>query len=102
MHCGRWGGEGGKLKTIKLGSSEFIKEVSGTIGAWAEYNNIISTITFVTNVTTHGPFGDPRYGIAPFSIPVPNNSSIVGFFGRGKVYLDAIGVYVLEDTAAAS
>lgn len=86
---------------IKFGASEFVKEVSGTIGAWGEYNNIISTLTFVTNVTTHGPFGDPRYGTAPFSIPVQNNCRIVGFFGRGKVYLDAIGVYVLEETAAA-
>jgi len=81
---------------IELAPSEFVKEVSGTIGSYSQFNNIIRTLAIVTNVRTYGPFGNPRHGTAPFSIPVQNNSSIVGFFARGKLYLDAIGVYVQE------
>jgi len=94
---GRWCGSGGMYtKTIELGPSEFVKEVSGTIGSYSQFNNIIRTLAIVTNVRTYGPFGNPRNGTAPFSIPVQNNSTIVGFFARGKLYLDAIGVYVQE------
>ncbi|TKW25027.1 hypothetical protein SEVIR_3G089500v4 [Setaria viridis] len=94
---GRWCGKGGtRTQRINLGPSEFVKEVSGTIGAYRHYNNIIRTLAIVTNVRTYGPFGNQLNGTAPFSIPVQNNSSIVGFFARGQLYLDAIGVYVQE------
>ncbi|RLN00131.1 uncharacterized protein C2845_PM06G11190 [Panicum miliaceum] len=78
---GRWCGSGGmSTSTIELAPSEFVKEVSGTIGSYSQFNNIIRTLAIVTNVRTYGPFGNPRNGTAPFSIPAQNNSSIVGFF----------------------
>ncbi|PAN16526.1 hypothetical protein PAHAL_3G066600 [Panicum hallii] len=94
---GRWGGSGGtSTRTIELAPSEFVKEVFGTIGSYSPYNNIIRTLAIVTNVRTYGPFGNPRNGTTPFSIPAQNNGSIVGFFARGMRFLDAIGVYVQE------
>ncbi|XP_052139285.1 mannose/glucose-specific lectin-like [Oryza glaberrima] len=89
--AGPWGGPGGNPNTIELASSEFLKEVSGTFGTYYG-SNVITSIKFVTNVKTYGPFG--KQNGTPFNIPVQNNSSVVGFFGRGGKYLDAVGVYV--------
>nr|CAB3459735.1 unnamed protein product [Digitaria exilis] len=88
---------------IRQGVVGGASEVSGTTGTDGQCNNLIRTLKFVTNVRTYGPFGNPRSGTAPFSIPVQNNSRncrIVGFFARGKLYLDAIGVHVQETAAA--
>ncbi|KAM3372369.1 hypothetical protein ACQJBY_019316 [Aegilops geniculata] len=90
---GPWGGSGGKQNTFILGTSEFVKEVSGTFGLYGRDNhNIITSLKFVTNVKTYGPFGQAKG--TTFTIPVQKNSSIVGFFGRSGIYLDALGVYV--------
>nr|UDO48201.1 PH02Gene03445.t1 [Phyllostachys edulis] len=89
--AGRLGGSGGHPNTIQLASSEFVKEVSGTI-CTCEDSNVITSLKFVTNVKTYGPFGQGNG--TPFTVPVQDNSSVVGFFGRGETYLDAIGVYV--------
>ncbi|KAF6998551.1 hypothetical protein CFC21_014666 [Triticum aestivum] len=90
---GPWGGSGGNPNTIVLGASEFVKEVSGTYGIYdADQHNIIMSLKFITNVKAYGPFGEANG--TPFTIPVENNSSIVGFFGRSGIYLDALGVYV--------
>lgn len=89
--AGRLGGSGGNPNTIQLASSEFVKEVSGTFGTY-EGLNIITSLKFVTNVKTYGPFGQGNG--TPFTVPVQDNSSVVGFFGRGGQYLDAVGVYV--------
>lgn len=89
--AGPWGGQGGNRNTIQLASSEFIKEVSGTVGAH-EGKTIITSLKFVTNEKKYGPFG--RETGTHFTVPVQNNGSVVGFFGRGGIYLDAIGVYV--------
>jgi hypothetical protein len=76
-----------------LGASEFLKEVSGTFGIYdRDQHNIITSLKFITNVKTYGPFGEAKG--TPFTIPVQKNSSIVGFFGRSGIYLDALGVYV--------
>ncbi|KAM3373125.1 hypothetical protein ACQJBY_019850 [Aegilops geniculata] len=90
---GPWGGSGGNQNTIVLGASEFVKEVSGAYGIYdADQHNIITSLKFITNVKAYGPFGEADG--TPFTIPVENNSSIVGFFGCGGIYLDALGVYV--------
>lgn len=78
---------------IHLGPSEYITEVRGTIGPYATPNsNLITSLKFVTNVASYGPFG--LGGGTPFHIPAQSNNSIVGFFGRAGWYVDAIGVYI--------
>lgn len=76
-----------------LGASEFVKEVSGTFGIYdKDRHNIITSLKFITNVKTYGPFGEAKG--TPFTIAVQKNSSIVGFFARSGIYLDALGAYV--------
>lgn len=87
-----WGGVGGSVHTIRLGASEFVMEVSGTIGPFNVFSEVITSITLVTNVCSYGPFGQPQG--TPFRTPVKKNYSIVGFFGRSGTFLDAVGVYV--------
>ncbi|XP_037482907.1 mannose/glucose-specific lectin-like [Triticum dicoccoides] len=90
---GPWGGSGGNQNTIVLGASEFVKEVSGTHGIFdKDQHHIITSLKFITNVKAYGPFGEAKG--TPFTIPAEKNSSIVGFFGRSGIYLDALGVYV--------
>ena len=52
---------------------------------------MITSLSFITNLTTYGPFGT-----APgetFSIPIAD-SAVVGFHGRSGYYLDALGIFV--------
>lgn len=82
---------------IELRPNEFVKEVKGLVGTYNGWT-VIRTLAIVTNITTHGPYGNPRFGpTSPFSIPVAENCSIVGFFGRGKQLVDSLGVYVKEE-----
>ncbi|KAJ1268759.1 hypothetical protein BS78_07G159300 [Paspalum vaginatum] len=84
-------------KTITLGPSEFLKEVTVTYGN--HFNNtMVTTLTFVTNTSTYGPFGDPHHQnvpVTPFTFRAENDSSIVGFYGRSDSFVYAIGVYML-------
>ncbi|KAF7099861.1 hypothetical protein CFC21_101447, partial [Triticum aestivum] len=50
-------------------------------------------IKFVTNQATYGPFGH-AVDSTHYSLPVLNNGSVVGMFGRAGDYLHAIGFYV--------
>ncbi|OQU88775.1 hypothetical protein SORBI_3002G093800 [Sorghum bicolor] len=94
--AGPWGGSGGNPETIQLAESEVVTEVSGTVGNFYD-NTVITSIKFVTNLQTYGPWGDGQD--APFTIPVQPGSGIVGFFARAGDCLDAIGVYALSSTA---
>ncbi|CAL4988105.1 unnamed protein product [Urochloa decumbens] len=87
-----WGGVGGSIRTINLGPSEFVKEVSGTYGPFSPLPNVITSLTLVTNLCSYGPFGQPTG--TPFHTRVDRTGTIVGFFGRSGMYLNAIGVYV--------
>ena len=80
------------LLQIQLGPSEYLIKVSGTIGSFSGLHNLITSLTFVTNAASYGPFG--KGGGDPFVVPKQSNSTIVGFFGRAGVFLDAIGFYV--------
>ncbi|XP_066365102.1 disease resistance protein RGA5-like [Miscanthus floridulus] len=91
--AGPWGGRYRTgYETIQLGPSEYLIKVSGTIGSFAGLHNLITSLTFVTNAASYGPFGEG--GGDPFVVPKQSNSTIVGFFGRAGVFLDAIGFYV--------
>nr|CAB3456223.1 unnamed protein product [Digitaria exilis] len=90
---GPWGGSGGEPHTIQLAESELITEVSGTVNASISgITELITSIKFVTNRQTYGPWGEAKG--TPFKVPVQPGSNIVGFFARSGIYLDAIGVYV--------
>ncbi|CAN6213663.1 unnamed protein product [Urochloa humidicola] len=91
--AGPWGNSGGEqVHTIQFAESEFITQLSGTIGPYGRVTTITS-IKFVTNLnTTYGPWGQENG--TPFTVPVQPNGAIVGFFAYGGAYLIAIGVYV--------
>ncbi|GJM94563.1 hypothetical protein PR202_ga11220 [Eleusine coracana subsp. coracana] len=91
--AGQWGGSGGRKREVKLGETEFIKEISGTYGPFEGHAGIVRSLTFVTNVGKHGPFGNSKEG-TPFIVPLQNGGRVVGFFGRSGQLLDAIGIYV--------
>ena len=65
--------------------------ISGSYKAFGE-NVVIGSLSFITNVTTHGPYGTTNSGQA-FSIPIAD-SSVVGFHGRAGDYIEALGIYV--------
>lgn len=89
--AGPWGGHGGDNSSFQLAGSEFLTGVSGSIGTFNGHANVITSLTFVTNARSYGPFGRGRG--TSFHIPVQGNGCIVGFFGRSGRYLNAIGVY---------
>jgi hypothetical protein len=92
--AGPWGGTGGVSEdTITLGASEYVTEVAGSVGPIGELTHTITSLKFVTNRATYGPFG--RGAGASFNVPVLNNASIVGIFARAGDFLDAIGFYIL-------
>jgi hypothetical protein len=69
-----------------------VKKLSGTIGGSG--NRFVASLE--TNITTYGPYGKESSD-SPFSIPLPQNTRIGGFFGRAGTLVDAIGVYLLSD-----
>jgi hypothetical protein len=56
---------------------------------------VITSLTFVTNARSYGPFGEGQG--THFHIPMQSNGHIVGFFGRADRYLNAIGVYTVKE-----
>jgi hypothetical protein len=78
---------------IRFDPSEFVVQVSGTFRSWQGPQNVISSLTLVTNTgRSYGPYGI-EVGTA-FHVPVQSNSRIVGFFAHGENYIEAIGAYV--------
>ncbi|KAE8779104.1 B3 domain-containing protein [Hordeum vulgare] len=81
----------GKIDTIILGRSEFLIEVSGTLGRNSGYSDGVTSLYFVTNTGGYGPYG--KGGGTRFRSSVQKNGSIVGFFVNARSVIDAIGVY---------
>lgn len=94
--AGPWGGgakgQGEGDESITLDASEYVTEVAGTVGPIGDAPHTISSLKFVTNRATYGPFG--RGAGTPFNVPL-DNASVVAMFARAGDYLDAIGFYVL-------
>ncbi|KAG8654618.1 jacalin-related lectin 3 isoform X2 [Manihot esculenta] len=90
------GGTGG-FKTDKIVFDypyEILTQISGTYGPLMYMGpNIIKSLTFHTNKGKHGPFGEEQG--QSFSNKA-NEGKIVGFHGREGLFLDAIGVHVME------
>ena len=73
------------MEQVQLGESEVVTQVSGTVGSFDGIAAVVTSIKFVTNLGSYGPWGEEKG--APFAVPVQPGS------GCG-IYLDAIGVYV--------
>eukprot|EP00257_Ricinus_communis_P015536 XP_015573475.1 jacalin-related lectin 3 isoform X1 [Ricinus communis] len=90
------GGTGG-FKTEKITFDypyEILTHISGTYGPLMFMGpNIIKSLTFYTNKGKHGPFGDEQ---GPSFSTKPNGGKIVGFHGKEGLFLDAIGVNLME------
>ncbi|CAI9298693.1 unnamed protein product [Lactuca saligna] len=73
---------------------EEINSINGTIGISTGYcpdYRVITSISFVTNKKTHGPFGKKRGELFAVSF---DGCSFAGFYGRMGAYIDSIGVYL--------
>ncbi|KAF5757139.1 putative protein kinase RLK-Pelle-CrRLK1L-1 family [Helianthus annuus] len=81
---------GQTVSEVKFDFDEEIIGMNGSIGA-QDSDTIISSLSFITNKRTHGPFGRPSNSV--FSIPL-EKGSLVGFYGFAGNYIDGIGVYV--------
>jgi len=68
-----------------------VKHFSGTTGTYVG-STVVASLTIETNLRVHGPYGKDHS--KHFSVPLPEDASIVGFFGSADSHLDAIGVYV--------
>lgn len=88
---GPWGGSGGTIHTVELGPTEFVKEVSGTMDNVAPSGLTVSALIIATNVKQYGPFGFVRG--TWFGLVLPEDTCVLGFFGRSGDVLDAIGIY---------
>ncbi|KAF5768031.1 putative jacalin-like lectin domain-containing protein [Helianthus annuus] len=90
---GGWNG-GENVSEITFEGDEEINGISGTValsrGTYAGLT-VVSSISFMTNKKTHGPFGDVRG--TPFTVPW-NAGSFAGFYGLAGYYIDSIGVYL--------
>ena len=81
---------------IKFAPVEYVQRLSGTIGQafGSESRTFVASLQIGTNIRTYGPYGRRLTSDDQFSIPLPGNVSVVGFFGRAGNLLDAIGVYI--------
>ncbi|KAI3797965.1 hypothetical protein L1987_33230 [Smallanthus sonchifolius] len=90
---GGWNG-GETVSEVIFDWNEKIVAISGTFalsrGPYAGYT-IISSISFLTNKKTHGPFGDVRG--TPFTVPW-DDGAFAGFYGLCGYYIDSIGVFL--------
>ena len=74
-------------------STEFLVRIAGFYGP-IEGNdsfNALTSITFYTNKTKYGPFGDEIDHAFTTSVAP---GKVAGFHGRSDVYLDAIGAHM--------
>lgn len=54
-------------------------------------NAVIKSLTFYTSRGKYGPFGEE---VGTFFTSTTTQGKVVGFHGRGGLYLDAIGVHM--------
>ncbi|KAM7468844.1 hypothetical protein LguiA_007027 [Lonicera macranthoides] len=92
---GKFGGNnptdpGEERKIVIDGNLEHLTSITGTYGKY-DGRVVIGSLSFITNLTTYGPFGTATG--TSFSIPI-EGSVVIGFHGRGGYYLDANGIHV--------
>ncbi|PON52020.1 Jacalin-like lectin domain containing protein [Parasponia andersonii] len=96
------GGTGG-FRTDKVifdYPNEILTHITGAFGPAMKMGpQVIKSLTFHTTKGKHGPFGEEQGG--SFSTKV-KEGRIVGFHGRKGLFLDAIGVHMLEGRVMAA
>ncbi|KAF4380944.1 hypothetical protein F8388_011866 [Cannabis sativa] len=75
---------------FERGSAEYLTSISGTYGKYLNLT-VITSISFITNLKTYGPFGGETG--TPFSLPI-QGGVVVGFHGKSGDFVDSIGIYV--------
>jgi hypothetical protein len=70
-----------------------VKRITGTKGNVGG-NVVVNSLKIITNLDTYGPYGKEN-GIE-FTISEKDNNSVVGFYGRAGLYMDAIGIYAAQ------
>ncbi|KAK4481414.1 hypothetical protein RD792_012304 [Penstemon davidsonii] len=95
-----WGSKNGGTGSFKHDKitfdypSEILTHITGYHGPTMIMGpDVIKSLTFHTTKGKHGPYGEEQGH--PFSTKL-KEGSIVGFHGKKGLFLDAIGVYVLE------
>ncbi|KAF7141557.1 hypothetical protein RHSIM_Rhsim06G0033000 [Rhododendron simsii] len=93
----KFGGPGG-TRTDKVcidSPAEYITAINITIGDSLLFGNfsgqvVITSLSFVTNVTEYGPFGSK---LGTFISTLVENGSMVGFHGRAGDFINSVGFY---------
>ncbi|KAI3748736.1 hypothetical protein L6452_12021 [Arctium lappa] len=91
---GNSGYNGGEISEINFVADEQITGILGTVGVSNGRHagfTVISSLSFVTNKKTDGPFG--KENGTHFSVPW-DVGSFAGIYGRGGLYLDGLGCYL--------
>ncbi|KAI3684835.1 hypothetical protein L6452_34062 [Arctium lappa] len=88
-----------QLKKVDLdGTDEYLTAISGFYGPIEGYNGLeaITSITFHTNKTIHGPYGRESGAGYTFFNSTASPGKVVGFHGRkwNDGFLSAIGVHM--------
>ncbi|CAA7013568.1 unnamed protein product [Microthlaspi erraticum] len=90
------GGRGGFRhdKVVFDYPSEVLTHVTGTYGPLIYMGpSVVKSLTFHTNKGKHGPFGEEQ---GPSFAHKIDEGKVVGFTGREGLFLDSIGVHVME------
>ncbi|CAN1163505.1 Jacalin-related lectin 3 [Linum perenne] len=87
------GSAGNNTDKVKLDyPNEVLTSIHGHYGSLHEFGPVIvRSLTFQTNKTSYGPFGDEHGTYFSFLI---NGRKIVGIHGRSGWYVDAIGIHL--------
>ncbi|KAL4590225.1 hypothetical protein LXL04_003151 [Taraxacum kok-saghyz] len=81
---------GDTVSEVTFDEDEEIIGINGTF-VTRDDDKVISSLSFETNKTSHGPFGQETE--AHFSVPW-EQGSLVGFYGLSGSYIESIGVYI--------
>lgn len=67
--------------------------IKGNTGEYADYpdQQLVKSLTFVTNKGSYGPYGGKGEGTDLIYLPL-DSGTVAGLFGRCGEYVDAIGV----------
>ncbi|KAB1220630.1 Mannose/glucose-specific lectin [Morella rubra] len=80
--------------------TEYLVRIDGTHGFQSQgLEDIIRSLTFVTNENTYGPYGTVSEEDTSFTIPI-KIGKVVGFHGQSGEAVDAIGIYLAPTTSS--
>jgi hypothetical protein len=81
---------------IVLAPNETVTKFFGTTDNFGGHI-VVTSLNVVTSLGQNVIFGKKKG--TNFNLPGDSNNSVVGFFGRGGLFLDAIGVYEVPSNA---